>query len=233
LFYDRKLFQPIPGPSTFAIIAGDLNFRVQKTAELKKYDIVSVDWALRALDTSLPQKRLKTFHPHEMIATTFDTEEQLAQKYDEHGDSYEEATTPDQIKFLLNKINGEDVPNLTTEKIYDLEKEMFGEATPNVFRMMSAYFANSLTADVSELHLAMLVFRSKGGTVLKSLDDAEMTHVVVDKSADNENLLNECAFSVDGINVEIVDFHFILDCSTSGGILDCQKYLVTKNPIRW
>ncbi|GAB0098857.1 DNA ligase 4 [Sergentomyia squamirostris] len=90
-----------PGPSTFAIIAGDLTLNVKKYAERRQYNIVKVEWVVKHLGNGKIPPKFPQFHPKYMISTTKELEVEFVKTFDEYGDSYTTPIDSETLKELL------------------------------------------------------------------------------------------------------------------------------------
>uniref|UniRef100_A0A182KEX2 DNA ligase 4 n=1 Tax=Anopheles christyi TaxID=43041 RepID=A0A182KEX2_9DIPT len=119
-----------PSPTTFAIVAGRVTFKVRKYMETGRWDVVREDWLLRAGT----EGRLEAFRPADMLAATEPTRMWLADQYDRYGDSYTRPITPTSFSALLRRMGSEtgELGRLTDREVVRGERLLLGGryATP-------------------------------------------------------------------------------------------------------
>lgn len=71
----------------------------------KKYNIASVDWLIRALQSDTKLDRLLPFHPSDMLYATDELEKQFDHDFDQYGDSYTEPVNEEELIRLLENID--------------------------------------------------------------------------------------------------------------------------------
>ncbi|XP_052861500.1 DNA ligase 4-like [Anopheles cruzii] len=134
-----------PGTKTCAIIAGDRTFKVRLYIQAARWDVVSVEWLLRAIgDEAAKHGPLEPFQPADMLATTEKTRLQLALLYDRYGDSYTRPVTPTHFKRFLKQLGSNPVPVLTERELARAERSLMGTrfSSRRPFRGYSARFCS-------------------------------------------------------------------------------------------
>ncbi|XP_050099465.1 DNA ligase 4-like [Anopheles aquasalis] len=93
-----------PGSTTYAIVAGTRTFKVNRYCQAGRWDVVRVEWLLRAMGASrVPRARLEPFRPADLHAATEETHLWLAEHYDRFGDSYTRPVSPRTFRGLLKQ----------------------------------------------------------------------------------------------------------------------------------
>lgn len=96
----------ISGTTTFVCIAhSSKGLRVSSHMATKAYDIVSVDWLIRAMQSDTKLDRLLPFHPSDMMYATDKLKKQFAEDFDQYGDSYTKPVTENELFRLMEKID--------------------------------------------------------------------------------------------------------------------------------
>lgn len=223
-----------PGKPTFIIIAGDLTPRVQKFVHKRDYNIVSVNWLIKALEGDEPKTSLIPFHPRDMITTTIDLELELKSKFDKFGDSYTEKITEKDLKIILNDVA---IPYFTKLELKSIEEDILGcKKIFNIFRPFhGVFYRNSGIQTYDIINLSRLIFISRGGSV-EDLESTELTlsgnyitHIFVDTDNLSDKIFKIFLANLKNINVDVVkmiDYKWIIDCDKSNKILLYDNYLI-------
>ncbi|KAL4741955.1 DNA ligase 4 [Aspergillus similis] len=189
----------------FAKMTTDLPAGTVKAASLQKsgdVDIIRPSWILDCIkqseiDAGLPDLLLP-LEPGHMFFTTKDKEEVVANSLDQFNDSYARDITIEELRNLLDqmakdgKTNGPCSPDAVqkvTEHIQ--EKVDSGWTMPCgwLFKGLALYFPENEDDSASEsfepeqsqrIHLALNTAKFAGASIITSLKDLSITHVVVD-----------------------------------------------------
>lgn len=191
-----------PGPTTFAVIVGDLTVRVKSILSSNKYNLVSVDWLLRALDVK-EKDNLLQFTPQDMIASKPELLEEFRNRFDEFGDSFTEPIDEPRLKAVMSKMT--DLPyDLLKSEMYKLEKSL--KFNFNFFRLIFGYFFDEESND----SVGQLALRLRGGTVVESVKQSyQITHIFVKPEICDKKKLNEFLIEFNLRNLKIISINWI------------------------
>ncbi|XP_061401399.1 DNA ligase 4-like, partial [Musca vetustissima] len=158
---------PLPNNPSCIVVAGDISIRVQALCKSQKYDIVSMDWLLRACE----KQRIK-ITPLDFICTTAEVKEKFAEVFDKYGDHYTEFVRSKHLKRICDAMIVDDVPDLDDEALNELENLIYPLKNINFFRNKNAYF---YSIEPDSIH-ARLNFQWHGGNVIddRNLEEAEL-----------------------------------------------------------
>lgn len=224
-----------PGKPTYAVIAGDLTLRLQEIIAKREYNVVSVNWLLRALDSDDQKSYLLPFHPRDMLSARPELEIEFKSNYDQFYDSYIEKVTEQELKTILSNI---EVPSFTKLELYNIEEEILGNGNVyNIFRLFHGiFYKNSDIQTIDKINLSRLIFEARGGTVEYSkkskqskeiLPEMYITHIFVDRNLIDKDF-NMCLTNLRNIDVnvvKIIDYKWIFDCDKSNKVLPYKEYL--------
>uniref|UniRef100_A0A182P7L4 DNA ligase 4 n=1 Tax=Anopheles epiroticus TaxID=199890 RepID=A0A182P7L4_9DIPT len=179
-----------PSPTTFAIVAGRVTFKVRKYMETGRWDVVRDEWLLRAG----MERRLEPFRPEDVLAATEPTRMRLACQYDRYGDSYTRPTTLTSFSALLRRMTGEtgSPARLTDAEVASAERSLLGarQATRmRLFRGLTArLYRESEERDTTawegkvadfRAQREMLQFVQRGGLWVRDADPEPVQYVFV------------------------------------------------------
>lgn len=202
-------------------------------------NIATVSWLMKALGANLPLKKLKTFHPSDMISFTEETASEFHRKYDIYSDSYRKNVSTEQLKSILNAMDekvgtkteqlrhvrtlsknffvcfsSKELENLNRPDIYQLEIDLAGDqAKPaNMFRLATALFYKAAGKCAKRMEIAEQLFKFRGGKVKEGID--QLSHIFVDLDAfDVDEFLRKYNTSRDVIKeIRVVSFEWIIQC---------------------
>ncbi|XP_055681211.1 DNA ligase 4 [Lutzomyia longipalpis] len=213
-----------PGPSTYAIIAGDITLSVRKYAEKKLYNIAKVDWLVRSLEGTGIPKKLPKFHPKDMISCTPELEDCFTKSFDEYGDSFKDPVTCESLKNLLDDMTIDRSERLLRRELINIEKEIYGDSGDgrNIFRPFAIHFFD--TNQCHETKLAEIIFKSRQGNVIDDFISSNNSCIAInplrlpqfrDQFA---NLISE--------NHQLISTQWIHACHSQGKILQMTDYLI-------
>ncbi|XP_053682704.1 DNA ligase 4 isoform X2 [Sabethes cyaneus] len=172
------------GPKTYAVVAGDRTFLVDKIIESGKQNVVSVGWLLRALGGSEPRNEpLLEFKPNDMLAITPALRERMADQFDRFGDSLTEKISGlDEMRDLLKQISVNDV-QLSMTEVRQGQTEILGKKSSlRLFRGIAGRLYEQNLCDDTDRYKAqfrMLKFIRAGGRWVAPSSDDCVSHVFV------------------------------------------------------
>ncbi|EDV38307.1 uncharacterized protein Dana_GF21760 [Drosophila ananassae] len=160
---------PLPNDPKCFCIAGDETFLVKRMIlqEPRVYDIVRMEWLLR-----VTRKQELELRPKDLMAATEPLREELAECFDQYGDSYnKDITDASDLQELLEdmSLNQETLEGITLEELEALEDQLMGENSKsnlNLFRHLYAEFHRPGGDD-----LGRILFRQNGGHVVDGLHE--------------------------------------------------------------
>lgn len=87
-----------PTSSTFCVVFGSKNIRVQNVIRAKKHNVTTHDWVLKCISEGnlIPWDRLN------LVSCDLKTDLIISEQYDAFGDSYYEPVTPDKLATIFN-----------------------------------------------------------------------------------------------------------------------------------
>lgn len=207
-----------PGPTTFAVIVGDISFRVKTIVNSNKYNFVRIDWLTRALEGG--KKSLDEFTPHDVIAGKPELFEEFQDKFDEFGDSFTEPIDEERLKTIMTKMTDLPYQILKTE-MYKLEKSLNFQF--NIFRLIFGYFFGEDNTESIE----QLALRLRGGTVIENIKESyQITHVFVNPENLDTNRLNEFVSQLNLKNVKILSNNWIFKCNELNTLCEEDEFIV-------
>lgn len=208
-----------PGPSTFVVIVGDVTVRVKSIVNSKKYNLVRVDWLLRALEGQ-GKVQLLEFNPHDMIASKPELLEEFRYRFDEFGDSFTEPINEQQLKAVMSKMT--DLPyQLLKSEMFKLEKSLKFDF--NFFRLFFGYFFDEESTD----SIGQLALRIRGGTVIENFKQSyQITHIFVNQEMFDGKKLNDLLIQLNLKNVKIISINWILKSNELNKLCKEDEFLI-------
>lgn len=207
-----------PGSTTFAVIVGDITVRVKSIVTSNKYNVVSVEWLLRAL-TGQEKNKLLEFTPHDMICSKTELLEEFRYRFDEFGDSYTEPVDKLKLNTIMSKMT--DLPyKILKSEIFKMEKIL--KINFNFFRLVSGYFFDEETFGIGQMAL-----RLRGGSVCESIRQSyEITHIFVSKEMFDRKKLNDFVMELNLKNVKILSINWILQSNALNKLCKEDEFLI-------
>lgn len=210
-----------PGQTTFAVIVGDLSFRVKTIIHSNKYNIVSIDWLLRVLGGG----RLE-FTPHDMIASKPELLEEFRNRsdefrdrFDEFGDSYTEPIDEQRLKAVMIKMTDLLPYQIWKTEMHKLENLL--KFNFNFFRLVFGYFFNE------ESFIGQMALRLRGGSVVESIEQSyQITHIFVNLENFDKKKLNEFVIQLNLTNVKKISINWILKSNEINTLCEEDEYLI-------
>ncbi|KAG8188782.1 hypothetical protein JTE90_009176 [Oedothorax gibbosus] len=130
-----------PGRNTYCVVCDTVTAKVKNVMRTDKYNIVKSDWIEKCVDS----KKLLSWVPTDLLHTTEETREKLAENFDKFGDSYTEAVTEHSLRKIFNSICKEDwmAEEMNSVKISQIESSYFSEVSAfSLFRDCLFHFVN-------------------------------------------------------------------------------------------
>ena len=185
--------------------------RTVKVASIEKtgqHDIIRPLWILDCIEQhrvdsmrGLPDLRLPLEPDRHMFYTTARTAEEIADNVDQYGDSYARDVDAEELKQIFSGL--QEVPEMPEQEQAAL-RELVIRSMSNVsssgwlFRGLRMYFdlgdvemidgdsesVSLVDGAKASLRMAQIHAQYAGATISSSLDDAELTHIVVSEDTD-------------------------------------------------
>lgn len=93
-----------PHTDTYVCVAATESLRVKSWKQTGKYNIATVAWLVKALQSQHPLERLIPLSPNDMIFSTDALKQQFRTDFDEFGDSYDEPLDCDDARGIIDGI---------------------------------------------------------------------------------------------------------------------------------
>ncbi|XP_058813834.1 DNA ligase 4 [Topomyia yanbarensis] len=222
-----------PGPKTYAVIAGDRTFRVERIIDNGQHNVVTVGWLLRALAGVESRQELIEFKPNDMLAITPKLREQMADRFDRYGDSLTEPICGlDEMREILKQMNLNGL-QLSMMELRQGQEEIIGKASG--FRIFRGIVARLYDANLSEdtvrykSKFRMLKFVRAGGLWVSEKADNCVTNIFVIKNTElDKNHLKQWidSFPKQSIEPEVLQLDWIESCFSKNRLCDEQLYRV-------
>ncbi|XP_058442972.1 DNA ligase 4 [Malaya genurostris] len=222
-----------PGPKTYAVVAGDRTFRVERIIDSGKYNVVSIEWLIRALAGSEPRQELLKFKPNDMLAITPETQKQMADQFDRFGDCLiSPITSLDEMRALLKQMNVDGL-QLSVSELQQGQIEILGKTSG--FRIFSGIVARLYDANLDDdvdrykSKFCMLKFVRAGGQwVPNEVDNCVSNIFVLKNEALSSDHLKQWIRSFPKQNIEpkILQLEWIKKCLCDKSLCETQLYRV-------
>lgn len=208
---------------TFAIVAGIMTKNVQNYMKEKIYNVIKADWLVNNFGSDEQSyKEMPKLRPViDLFFATNELKESTKEFFDEYGDSYtEKFLRTDDLKAFLKTM-----PQSNAQKNFsELDDELVshGLTNMNIFRNVSAAFFTNKSDNFS-FESAKSIMKIRGGKTLKLEETKNQSVIIVDKY-DNHSKISKIIGNTSGCLPQVVDFHWILDSSDAGELLDVEIY---------
>ncbi|CAH1392247.1 unnamed protein product [Nezara viridula] len=211
---------PQPTSSTFCVVFGSKNIRVQNVIRAKKHNVTTHDWLLKCVSEGklIPWNRLN------LISCDLKTDLIISEQYDVFGDSYYEPVTKEQMATIFSAMPP--VQNCCIEEVKEIDQLIFGKVSPySIFRNAYAYFdLNNI--EVANLKNAELIFKFLSGNVCSEITRL-VNYIIVDEThLENLKKLNELCNN-SHISCEFVSYKWIINCFKNMELEDHRNYVIT------
>ncbi|CAD5123713.1 DgyrCDS12032 [Dimorphilus gyrociliatus] len=213
-----------PGENTWCCLAAKTSVRVKNMIASKQHDIVKVEWLLSCFE----QQKLLSWSPKDMIFAKSITTNQLAERFDEHGDSFtSDINDIDCLKDIFRQVKS--TCRLNYKEIAEVEEEYFPhDCRYGLFRLCTIYgdsyevLSDENTARSESSLPAYLYLASVYGANISSRLDKSVTHVIVenDDHFNDLNIVNRSRRQ----KFRIVRKDWIDECVKEGKLLDESNF---------
>lgn len=189
--------------TTYAVIVGDISFRVKSIVSSNKYNFVKVDWLLRALEGPQNGNNLLAFTPHDMVASKSELLDEFRDRFDEFGDSYTELVDEERLRTIMFKMT--DLPyQLLKSEIHKFEMKL--KFNFNFYRLIFGHFFD----DENSVSLGKMALRLRGGTVIESVRKCyQITHIFVNLENLDRKRLTEFVKQLNLRHLKIISLEWI------------------------
>lgn len=165
---------PLPNDPKCICIAGDRIYLVERLMQQqpRTNDILRMDWLLRVC-----QKQQIELRPKDVLSATDALQAQFDKSFDKLGDSFTDVLSSQQeLQEVLQDISETELDSSHVEEsdLENLEQELLGATTINIFSNHIGYFYNKAADEVSRL-----LFMQHGGKLVSELEEMEPTFVFV------------------------------------------------------
>ncbi|KAH8271125.1 hypothetical protein KR018_000680 [Drosophila ironensis] len=214
---------PLPNDPKCFCIAGDETFLVKRMIlqEPRIYDMVRMDWLLR-----VTEKQALDLRPRDLMAATEPLRQELAECFDQFGDSYnKDIEDTDELLELLGdmQVSREQADGLLLADLQALEDRLL-EKDPSkglsLFRHLYAYFYHP-----SGDELARILFLQNGGQLVED-NDARLNLAFVGMAADlDANHLDQWLRNHSTLGPsKVCNSRWIHQCNRKGALLPMQGF---------
>ena len=203
---------------TFAIIAGEMTKMVQSFMNEKIFNVIKAHWLVQNFPNEALTEMPRIRPVIDLVFATDTLKESLKQIFDEFGDSFTDAIqSEDQLKALMSTMKNISTPSVCDFTELDMELSSFGTKNLNIFRDVTAAFEQSENENFL-FNSAKSIFKFRAGEIVELHDMRQASLLIVDKN------VNE--LKIEYLDYNAIDFHWILDSSDAGKLLDKKKYFV-------
>lgn len=206
---------------TFAIVCGHVSNDIKKYIRNKSMNVIKSNWVIRELKSKSLAVMPKLRPKFDLISMTTELMKEIAEIanfYDEFGDSYtDDVETVDELRELLALNPAENVKFRKSE-IADLERELDEVCelkNENIFRNLNGHFISNETNQA--LECSRKLFELFRGNVLKDAGGAQDL-VIYDKDEKLESIPKSS-------KATLIDYNWILDSIDAGKLLDKKLYM--------
>lgn len=206
---------------TFAIVAGLMTKNVQSYMKDNNYNVIKADWLVNNFgnDERIHQEMPKLRPIVDLYYTTIELKESIKECFDEFGDSFTEIfQSVDDLKAFMKTMQ----PKSEDSNFSELDEELKSHemSNMNIFRNVSAAFITKQENNFL-FDSAKSILKLRGGQLIENSGINRDGVIIVDNLEDVSDIEN-----LHEPNHKIVDFHWILDSSDAGKMLDVAIYSV-------
>lgn len=213
---------PLPNDPKCFCIAGDETFLVKRLIlqQPRTCDIVRMEWLLRVC-----QKQELELKPRDLIAATEPLQQDLAECFDRHGDSYtKDIANVEELQDLLQgiELTADNVAGITASNLNALEDQLLdGKKNLNMFRNLNAFFYSPHGDEV-----AKLLFLQNGGRIVDDSDpQLNLGFICMSSDIDNDHfehwLHNHSKLTTD----KVLNSAWIHQCHREGILLPMHSFV--------
>jgi hypothetical protein len=205
---------------TFAIVAGEVTFRIKKYMRENIYNVIKAEWVAENLKRDEALKEWPNIAPKDFHSYNDEMRESFKGQYDQYGDSYTQCIeNEEELMKIVSRMNAER-DSIADNEVREFEEELYEKiGNPNIFRGMSAIFIMSMKNYL--MRSAKLIFEFRGGRVITEAEKNECTIIFVD---DENEKIDEIILSEN--KGKLFHFRWILDSSDNVKVLDMNKYVI-------
>ncbi|XP_014279240.1 DNA ligase 4 [Halyomorpha halys] len=210
-----------PMSSTFCVVFGSKNIRIQNVIRAKKHNVTTHDWLLKCVS----EERLIPWDRLNLVSCDLKTDLIISEQYDTFGDSYYDSVTPEQLRTIFGAMPP--VTSCSEEEVKEIDQLLFNKVSPfSMFRNVYAYFDSDET-EIASLKNAELIFKFYNGIACSEVSRL-VNYIILDEThLDNLKRLDQLCNNSQ-ISCEFISYKWIMSCFNNMELEDHRNYLIIK-----